>query len=184
MQIREVLNQQTLSQFRQYAQQQFPNMVDKQDILIQQLQEQHFQQYMQQVYQQHMAQQQQQMLLQQQQQLSTVSSSSPIKTQQEGSSSTDSTPVHVATNGVTSITRTGSESGAGATDKGTLVATKKVTLNGTVPNGHHVNGGAHDTAGEAVGEDTENDDSDNEGEGQCKDFVILILQSLQLRKMN
>jgi hypothetical protein len=177
MQIRAALNQQTLSQFRQYAQQQFPNMADKQDILIQQLQEQHFQQYMQQVYQQHMAQQQQQLLLQQQQQLSTVSSfSSPVKTQQEGSSSTDSTPVHVATNGVTSITRMGSESSAGATDKGTLVAAKKkVTLNGTVPNGHHVNGGAHDPAGEAVGEDTENDDSDNEGEGQCKDFIILTL---------
>ena len=59
LQIRQALNQQTAVQFRQYAEQQCPGQPQQQDVLIQQLQEQHFQQYMQQVYQQQVLQQQQ-----------------------------------------------------------------------------------------------------------------------------
>ncbi|XP_059145919.1 Golgi resident protein GCP60-like isoform X2 [Physella acuta] len=58
LQIRAALNQQTQVQFRQYAEQQYPNNKAMQDELIIQLQDQHFQQYMQQVYQQQLLQQQ------------------------------------------------------------------------------------------------------------------------------
>lgn len=47
-QIMAVLNAQTAVQFQQYAKQQHPDNPEQQQILIQQLQEQHYQQYMQQ----------------------------------------------------------------------------------------------------------------------------------------
>ncbi|XP_066529365.1 Golgi resident protein GCP60 [Hoplias malabaricus] len=60
-QIMAALNAQTAIQFQQYAQQQFPNSPEQQQLLVQQLQEQHYQQYIQQAY------QVQQMALQRQQ---------------------------------------------------------------------------------------------------------------------
>ena len=53
-QIQDALNEKTYSQFRAYAEQQYPNDPDRQAILVRQLQEQHYCQYMQQVYQQQM----------------------------------------------------------------------------------------------------------------------------------
>ncbi|KAL6478494.1 hypothetical protein MHYP_G00143290 [Metynnis hypsauchen] len=50
-QIMAALNAQTAVQFQQYAQRQFPDSPEQQQLLIQQLQEQHFQQYIQQAYQ-------------------------------------------------------------------------------------------------------------------------------------
>ncbi|XP_072545997.1 Golgi resident protein GCP60 isoform X2 [Salminus brasiliensis] len=50
-QIMAALNAQTTVQFQQYAQRQFPNSPEQQQLLIQQLQEQHYQQYIQQAYQ-------------------------------------------------------------------------------------------------------------------------------------
>ncbi len=47
-----VLSRQTFSQFRSYAEQQYPDNPDQQAVLIRQLQEQHYYQYMQQIYQQ------------------------------------------------------------------------------------------------------------------------------------
>lgn len=47
--VQEVLNQQTYSQFANYASQQYPDDEDKRQHLIHQLQEQHYQQYMQQM---------------------------------------------------------------------------------------------------------------------------------------
>lgn len=47
-QIMAVLNAQTAVQFQQYAKQQYPDNPEQQQILIQQLQEQHYRQYMQQ----------------------------------------------------------------------------------------------------------------------------------------
>ncbi len=51
-QIKEALNQQTYTQFKAYASQQFPDNPDQQAVLIRQLQEQHYVQYMQQIFQQ------------------------------------------------------------------------------------------------------------------------------------
>ena len=53
-QIQDALNEKTYSQFRAYAEQQYPNDPDRQAVLVRQLQEQHYCQYMQQVYQQQM----------------------------------------------------------------------------------------------------------------------------------
>lgn len=53
-QIQDALNKQTFTQFRAYAEQQYPNNPDQQAVLIRQLQEQHYYQYMQQIYQQQM----------------------------------------------------------------------------------------------------------------------------------
>jgi len=50
--IQDALNKQTFSQFRSYAEQQYPSNPDQQAVLVKQLQEQHYYQYMQQVYQQ------------------------------------------------------------------------------------------------------------------------------------
>ena len=50
--IKEALNTQTFSQFKLYAEQQYPENPDQQAILIRQLQEQHYVQYMQQIFQQ------------------------------------------------------------------------------------------------------------------------------------
>ncbi|KAL7873573.1 hypothetical protein AOLI_G00126440 [Acnodon oligacanthus] len=50
-QIMAALNAQTAVQFQQYAQRQFPDSPEQQQLLIQQLQEQHYQQYIQQAYQ-------------------------------------------------------------------------------------------------------------------------------------
>lgn len=47
--IQDLLNKQTIHQFRTYAQQQYPDSVELQEHLITQLQEQHFQQYIQQM---------------------------------------------------------------------------------------------------------------------------------------
>ncbi|RWS04967.1 Golgi resident protein GCP60-like isoform X2 [Dinothrombium tinctorium] len=47
--IQEALNRQTYQQFAAYAQQQYPNNKEQQDLLIKQLQEQHYQQYTQQM---------------------------------------------------------------------------------------------------------------------------------------
>ncbi|XP_037073452.1 Golgi resident protein GCP60-like [Pollicipes pollicipes] len=55
--IKEALNQQTATQFRAYAEQQYPGSPEQQTLLIGQLQEQHYQQYMQQLYQQQLQQQ-------------------------------------------------------------------------------------------------------------------------------
>lgn len=52
--IQDALNAQTFSQFRAYAEQQYPDNPDQQAVLIRQLQEQHYFQYMQQIYQQQM----------------------------------------------------------------------------------------------------------------------------------
>ncbi|ESO08287.1 hypothetical protein HELRODRAFT_117203 [Helobdella robusta] len=60
--VRNALNQQTYSQFRLYAQLQYPSNPQQQDALVVQMQEQHFIKYMQQVY------SQQQLIIQQQQQ--------------------------------------------------------------------------------------------------------------------
>ncbi|CAF0796377.1 unnamed protein product [Rotaria sp. Silwood1] len=57
-QIQEALNQQTYSQFKAYAEQQYRDNRSAQEELIRQLQEQHFQKYMQQVYQQQLLDQQ------------------------------------------------------------------------------------------------------------------------------
>ena len=46
------MNAQTFSQFRAYAEQQYPDNPDQQAVLVRQLQEQHYFQYMQQIYQQ------------------------------------------------------------------------------------------------------------------------------------
>ena len=48
----DALNAQTFSQFRAYAEQQYPDNPDQQAVLVRQLQEQHYFQYMQQIYQQ------------------------------------------------------------------------------------------------------------------------------------
>jgi len=53
-QIQDALNAQTFSQFRAYAEQQYPSNPDQQAVLVRQLQEQHYFQYMQQIYQQQM----------------------------------------------------------------------------------------------------------------------------------
>jgi len=53
-QIQDALNAQTFSQFRAYAEQQYPDNPDQQAVLVRQLQEQHYFQYMQQIYQQQM----------------------------------------------------------------------------------------------------------------------------------
>jgi len=53
-QIQDALNRQTYSQFRIYAEQQYPSNPDQQAVLVRQLQEQHYYQYMQQIYQQQM----------------------------------------------------------------------------------------------------------------------------------
>ncbi|XP_023334195.1 Golgi resident protein GCP60 isoform X5 [Eurytemora carolleeae] len=50
--IQDILNKQTFSQFKVYAEQQYPDNPDQQAVLIKQLQEQHFYQYMQQLHQQ------------------------------------------------------------------------------------------------------------------------------------
>ncbi|XP_053206422.1 protein TMED8-like [Panonychus citri] len=50
--IKEALNNQTFVQFKSYAEQQYPNDLDQQKILITKLQEQHYEQYMQQIVQQ------------------------------------------------------------------------------------------------------------------------------------
>merc|ERR1719295_1863750 len=52
--IRDALNRQTFTQFKAYAEQQYPSDPDRQAVLVKQLQEQHYRQYMQQVYQQQM----------------------------------------------------------------------------------------------------------------------------------
>lgn len=57
--IQNALNQQTYTQFRAYADHQFPGNPEQQGVLIRQLQDQHYQQYMQQVYQQQLQKQQQ-----------------------------------------------------------------------------------------------------------------------------
>ncbi|CAF5067559.1 unnamed protein product, partial [Rotaria magnacalcarata] len=57
-QIQDALNQQTYSQFKAYAEQQYKDNRAAQEDLIGQLQEQHFQKYMQQVYQQQLIDQQ------------------------------------------------------------------------------------------------------------------------------
>lgn len=64
--IQAALNEQTYTQFRSYAEHQFPGNPDQQAVLIRQLQDQHYQQYMQQVYQQQLQRQQQQLFHQQQ----------------------------------------------------------------------------------------------------------------------
>ena len=50
--LQDALNAQTFSQFRAYAEQQYPDNPDQQAVLVRQLQEQHYFQYMQQIYQQ------------------------------------------------------------------------------------------------------------------------------------
>lgn len=52
--IQDALNRQTFTQFKAYAEQQYPSDPDRQAVLVKQLQEQHYRQYMQQVYQQQM----------------------------------------------------------------------------------------------------------------------------------
>jgi len=52
--IQDALNRQTFTQFKAYAEQQYPSDPDRQAVLVRQLQEQHYRQYMQQVYQQQM----------------------------------------------------------------------------------------------------------------------------------
>ncbi|XP_040569080.1 Golgi resident protein GCP60 [Lepeophtheirus salmonis] len=52
-QIQDALNKQTFSQFKAFAEQQYPNNPDQQAILIKRLQVQYYYQYMQQVYQNH-----------------------------------------------------------------------------------------------------------------------------------
>ncbi|KAL7292196.1 hypothetical protein TKK_0014150 [Trichogramma kaykai] len=49
-QIQDALNQQTFSQFKAYAEQQYPGNPEQQGILVRQLQEQHYHQYMQQLF--------------------------------------------------------------------------------------------------------------------------------------
>jgi len=48
-QIQEALNQQTYAQFKAYAEQQFPNDIHQQELLVKQLQEEHYHQYMEQL---------------------------------------------------------------------------------------------------------------------------------------
>ncbi|ODM92727.1 Golgi resident protein GCP60 [Orchesella cincta] len=50
--IQDALNRQTFSQFKAYAEQQYPGNPEQQGILIRQLQEQHYEQYIRQIYQQ------------------------------------------------------------------------------------------------------------------------------------
>ncbi|XP_015790761.1 Golgi resident protein GCP60 [Tetranychus urticae] len=50
--IKEALKKQTYEQFKDYAEKQYPNDLEQQDILINKLQEQHYEQYMQQIVQQ------------------------------------------------------------------------------------------------------------------------------------